>query len=721
MQRFFAPAIVLMNRMGYAKKFALLGAVSLTAIVVAAGSLHSNLNQFVDLSQRELQGVGLIGPLSSVTQGVQKHRGLSVMRLAGHGDNAVRDECAAAAAKVDAAFVALARNFPAGSELGGTVRNIKAEWESLRKAEPDLTAEASFDAHVRLIARILAFGADAADAYALTLDPEAATYYLLDTAVNKLPQAVERLGRLRAYGTGIVAGIPLTEARKLRLHVLVAELGDALVALDANLEKAGRYNPTMRTSVAAISGDIADSARRVTDFVAGDILTGHQGGDPGGFFGLATASIDRSYAQLRESVVPMAETLIASRLMAAKYRLYASVGIALLLFLVVAWLMAGIYLAIAGNIRTLARSAHAIAGGNLDERVRLDTHDELRQVGDSFNEMAVGFSALLRAQRELSAHLEDRVAERTQELEQARQGAETLLRRNQVLMNTSRDGIHIMDVQGNVVEANDAFCELLGYTREETLRLNVTDWDAHFPAAALRTAFRDLIGKSAMLETRNRRKDGTLIDVEISVAGIEIDGRAFLFAAGRDITDRKKAEAAVHDMAFHDPLTGLPNRRLLMERLRTALHASARYDSHGAVMFIDLDRFKLINDTLGHECGDLMLQEVARRIKSVVRETDTVSRLGGDEFIVLAENIGAGRDEAARRAELVAEKIREALVRPYRLNAHEHHSSPSIGICLYHGNRESVDALLQHADTAMYVAKESGRNAVRFFEPPTAD
>ena len=144
---------------------------------------------------------------------------------------------------------------------------------------------------------------------------------------------------------------------------------------------------------------------------------------------------------------------------------------------------------------------------------------------------------------------------------------------------------------------------------------------------------------------------------------------------------------------------------------------SGRRNNFGAVLFIDLDRFKLLNDTLGHDYGDLLLIEVAARIKSCVREVDTVARLGGDEFVVLIEGVSDNQDETSHKVGLVAEKIREALARPYHLNGHEHHSSPSIGVSLYHDNEETVDELLRHADMAMYQAKDSGRNAVRFFDP----
>ncbi len=466
---------------------------------------------------------------------------------------------------------------------------------------------------------------------------------------------------------------------------------------------------------------------------------------------------------------------------------------------------------------------------------------------------------------------------------------EALLRRNQALMHNSMEGIHVMDVEGNVLEANDGFCSMLGYTRDEVMRLNVRDWDGQFSAEELRARFREFIGNSGMFETVHRRRDGSLLDVEICTTGVVIDGKAYLFASSRDITARKKmqavmkrheqvietamdgfwmtdalgfveevnaayarmsgytvkelvgmhisqleakeqpedvkaridkiiavgndrfdtrhrrkdgqeidievsaafmpecqkffvfchditqrkrseeamrvaaatfetqdatlitdaraniirvnraftritgyaaaevvgknpsimssgrqdkafytemwrqiletgswageiwdrrkdgeiypkwltitavknergettqyvaifsditarkqAEEEIRNLAFYDALTQLPNRRLFQERFHAALTASARYADFGAILFIDLDRFKLLNDTLGHEYGDLLLVEVAARIKYCVREMDTVARLGGDEFVVLLESISSDKADASHKAD----------------------------------------------------------------------
>ncbi|MDH4263289.1 MAG: EAL domain-containing protein [Spirochaetia bacterium] len=183
------------------------------------------------------------------------------------------------------------------------------------------------------------------------------------------------------------------------------------------------------------------------------------------------------------------------------------------------------------------------------------------------------------------------------------------------------------------------------------------------------------------------------------------------------VIERKQAEKIIHNLAFFDPLTRLPNRRLLYDRLHHTFAASERNKRHGAILFIDLDKFKELNDTKGHDVGDLLLIEVAARLQSCVRADDTVARLGGDEFVVVLNDLSLDNEHAAVQAEIVAEKIREEINRPFTLKNYEYHSSPSIGITLFLGDDISSDELLKRADTAMYQAKKSGRNTSRFFDP----
>ena len=198
----------------------------------------------------------------------------------------------------------------------------------------------------------------------------------------------------------------------------------------------------------------------------------------------------------------------------------------------------------------------------------------------------------------------------------------------------------------------------------------------------------------------------------------------------REITARKLLEDRVRDLAFHDALTGLPNRRLLLDRLAQALAAGKRSGLHGALMFLDLDRFKALNDAHGHEAGDLLLVEAAARLKTCVREMDTVARFGGDEFVILLGNLDADRTESAAQAARVAESILAALGRPYRLAIPqdggedalvEHRCTASIGIVRFTPPDASPHDIVKWADAAMYRAKESGREAIRFHAEPDRD
>jgi diguanylate cyclase (GGDEF)-like protein/PAS domain S-box-containing protein len=187
-------------------------------------------------------------------------------------------------------------------------------------------------------------------------------------------------------------------------------------------------------------------------------------------------------------------------------------------------------------------------------------------------------------------------------------------------------------------------------------------------------------------------------------------------AIARDISERKSAEEAIRHLAFHDTLTGLPNRRLLMDRLERALGASQRKGAHGALMFLDLDQFKLLNDTHGHDMGDLLLQEVARRLEQSVRAVDTVARLGGDEFVVLIEDLSADQIDAQQHTHTVGHKILANLNEAYQLREAFYTTTPSIGITLFSGESVAPSELLKQADTAMYQAKARGRNTLCFFD-----
>jgi two-component system CheB/CheR fusion protein len=415
--------------------------------------------------------------------------------------------------------------------------------------------------------------------------------------------------------------------------------------------------------------------------------------------------------------------------------------------------------------------------------------------------------------------------------EDSKEALKRASQKSELLLRTAGDGIHVLDLDGNVLEANDAFCHMLGYTREEVLGMNVNQWDAYFSADELKARIPDLLDKRSIFETLHKRRDGSIIDVEISTVGVEIDGQTMLYCSSRDITDRKHAEeqmrlvARVFDraaegvlitdanqniltvnntftsvtgysrdevigktptilrsekqsrgfyknmwdelnnngwwqgeiwnrrkngelylewlsinaikddegkvvnyigmfsditlikdsrmrieyLATHDELTGLPNRALFNDHLKLSLARSARTGMKLGLLFVDLDNFKMINDTLGHEEGDDLLKQVAERLKHCARETDTVSRLGGDEFVILME-IDHWKD-----AEIMARRILDEFATSFLLQEQSYTISSSIGISLFPSDALDPRVLMRHADTAMYKAKEQGKNTYAFF------
>jgi diguanylate cyclase (GGDEF)-like protein len=228
-------------------------------------------------------------------------------------------------------------------------------------------------------------------------------------------------------------------------------------------------------------------------------------------------------------------------------------------------------------------------------------------------------------------------------------------------------------------------------------------------------------------ETVRKCKEGNLIDVSVSLSPIRDQDGNIIGASkiGRNITERKAAEEQIHHLAFYDILTQLPNRRMLNDRLGHTMAASKRSDHYGAVLFLDLDNFKPVNDTYGHDVGDLLLIEAARRISSCVREMDTVARFAGDEFVVMLSELDEDKTESTAQASVVAEKIRTMLAEPYLLTIQqeskaectvEHHCTSSIGVELFIDHEASSEDIIKWADKAMYQAKEAGRNLIRFYK-----
>ena len=285
----------------------------------------------------------------------------------------------------------------------------------------------------------------------------------------------------------------------------------------------------------------------------------------------------------------------------------------------------------------------------------------------------------------------------------------------------AHEGIIITDTTCRIVDVNPAFTEVTGYTRKEVLGktphlLQSDRHDARF-YAAMWQSIKDTGQWSG--EVWNRRKSGEVYPEWLSITTVTGEEGEITHYVGSstDITERKQSEADIHNLSFYDPLTQLPNRRMLMDHLYQTLVIGDGSTKHGALLFVGLDNFKAINETKGHGVGDLLLLKVSGRLKTCVDKSGVIVRLGGDEFVVVLKNLSKEVEQAEVQARMVAEKILDATSQPYNLQGHEYHTTSSIGIGLFHEHEMSVDELLKRADTAMYQAKQSGRNTLRFFDP----
>lgn len=289
---------------------------------------------------------------------------------------------------------------------------------------------------------------------------------------------------------------------------------------------------------------------------------------------------------------------------------------------------------------------------------------------------------------------------------------------NRMLFESSPVGLALCRMNGTLVDINQAFANIIGRTIAETLKCSY--WDitpekySEMELAILEQL--NQCGSYGPYEKEYLHKDGHLVPVRLNGMLLERDGETYIWSSVEDIAQQRAAQERLDFLAYHDPLTGTPNRLLLNDRLQHALQVASRSGEKVAVMFIDLDRFKNINDSLGHTIGDQLLQHVANRLKLLIREQDTLARVGGDEFVILLEKIRGNSDVMA-----IAEKMMSAFETPLLIDQHSLYLTLSIGIALYPQDGQTPDTLIKNADAAMYRAKEIGRNACHFYTAELTD
>jgi diguanylate cyclase (GGDEF)-like protein/PAS domain S-box-containing protein len=294
------------------------------------------------------------------------------------------------------------------------------------------------------------------------------------------------------------------------------------------------------------------------------------------------------------------------------------------------------------------------------------------------------------------------------------------LRISEVAFETN-DAIMITDAEANIVRVNQAFLDTTGYSQEEVIGKNPRLMNSGVHDKAFYTEMWQQLLRNGYWsgEIFDKRKNGEIYPKWTKITAVRNKQQqvTHYVAVFNDLSERKRSQEEIRNLAFYDSLTKLPNRHLFLDRFSAALASATRLNKFGAILLIDLDRFKILNDTLGHDYGDFLLIEVAIRLKACVREKDTIARLGADEFVILVEDVSDNSDDTSLKVGLIAEKIRESLARPYYFNGHQLLSSSSVGVCLFDGSEKSIEELVQHAEMAMYQAKSAGRNSIRYFDP----
>ena len=322
--------------------------------------------------------------------------------------------------------------------------------------------------------------------------------------------------------------------------------------------------------------------------------------------------------------------------------------------------------------------------------------------------------------RELNADLERQVAARTAEIRAAQLALGDSDARYRTIFDSVIDAIFILDLAGNILAVNDHACQRYGYSREEFLRLHVTaidtPEDAFHAPARLAAVERD--GQVAF-EAHHRDARGQPLDVEVRASRILFDGRPAMLAVVRDVTERKRAQERAEYLAYHDALTGLPNRLLGLDRLTQQVAQAQRHQRQLAVLYLDLDQFKHVNDRYGHLLGDRLLQSVSRRLSRRVRAEDSLCRLAADEFMLVLPEVG--QEQSLADLASLCDRLLALMAEPFDLDGHQVYVNLSLGVALYPRDGSDGETLMRNADTALYAAKRAGRQTYRFFEPRMND
>ena len=431
-----------MDRLRLPAKFLVLGLLYVVAVVAVGIGLYLHLNRVVQSSEQELAGIEHVRRITKTMQLMQSHRGLSATLFGGDTlSNAFgKNEVA-----LLASFMSAAQGVAADTVLQDELQRIEADWGLLRKGGRSWAVSDNFLAHNRLLQNLQTMKRHIADRSMLSVDPDIDAHYLLDTSIDTLPMALETIAQIRGLGAGILAKGKISGDQKLQMHVLLSDLRSARNALSVNLADVVRHNPGVSQPLTLAFRDFDDALPPLLELVETDILGERFGKSSIDYFNLVTTVVDRGYQQLFDALLPAADQLIRSRIATARVQMLVSAGIALALLLAACLLFAGIYYSTIGSVQALSDAAGKFAAGDFSQRVQLVTRDEMAQVGDSFNRMADGFSAMLGQHKDNEERLRS-------------------------VVNSALDAVIQMDSSGVITGWSEHAQTIFGWSSEEALR-----------------------------------------------------------------------------------------------------------------------------------------------------------------------------------------------------------------------------------------------------------
>ncbi|MBU1690140.1 MAG: diguanylate cyclase [Gammaproteobacteria bacterium] len=673
-----------MNQLKFPHKLLLVGIIGLIPLVLLITLLIPRLNDRIATSELEIIGIRAIQPIKIFTSQAQAHRGLSQLALS--RDQATQKRLAAFESQAEEQI----RKLDDYDRLYGTRLNsshewqeIKEKWRKLLTVTPTLTAEQDFRLHTEFIICLNTFLLNLADAAGLSLEDDLSIHYTTWVVVFHIPNLIENLGQARALAARAAQKNTLSTEDRYRISALLGNIQKAEDTLLARMDKSFA-RPLLREQLKQPLQSVTNATHAfVFEVEDGLLLSDTIQANGEALFAAGTLAIDAAY-RLCNVTLPHLEKMVQDRVnhLTAERRLIFIVT-ALTLALT-AYLFLGFTSGLLGGILALKTAAKRVARGDFHTYASVSTRDELHDIASSFNDMA---NSLRSTVSQLRASEE----------------------KYRKIMEQAGDMILLADLRGKLIDANRMAEIQMGYSREELLQMNILDLapDQEKPRAVAALARLAQEG-TCEEEYLAQGKDGRTIPVHAKCTLIEHAGEKLALGIFRDISAARESHQRIEFLATHDPLTSLPNRSLLYDRIQQALARSERDTEPFALMFIDLDSFKNINDTFGHDQGDQLLQQVATRIQSCVRATDTAARLGGDEFTVLLS--GTDRETAA----VTAQRIVDELALPFMIEGQSRNAiTASIGISLYPQDGEDRHSLMKHADEAMYRAKTRG-NSYRF-------